>query len=126
MQNQHNRNKRRKSSRTSRPVVNYCESEREDDELMYNDCKPAAMPMKPRKVSFSPSEDDLYTPYYGTASAMMDEDEQPSTNKRRVTLSPGSEGDDEVRTVLVSFSFLQNYSKILSVLSDYVFFSFVL
>jgi hypothetical protein len=110
MQNQHNRNKRRKSSRTSRPVVNYCESESEDDELMYNDRKPTAMPTKPRKA------DDLYTPHYGAASAMVDEDEQPSTNKRRVTLSPGNEGDDEVRTVLVSSSFFQNYSKILSFL----------
>ena len=97
MQNQHNRNKRRKSSRTSRPVVNYCESESEDDELMYNDRKPTAMPTKPRKA------DNLYAPQYGTALAMMDKDEQPSTNKRRVTLSPGKEGDDEVRTVLVCF-----------------------
>jgi hypothetical protein len=47
--------RRQKSSRTSRHVVNYYESEDDDRE-------PAAMPTpppkKPRKVSFSPLEDD--------------------------------------------------------------------
>jgi hypothetical protein len=74
--------------------------ESEDDELMYNDRKPSAMSTPPPK------------------------------KPRRVTLSPGNEGDDEVRTVLYWFaffcssSFLQNYSKILSFLP--IMFSFVL
>ena len=105
-------------------VSDIAEANNENHVSKGTDRKPSAMstppPKKPRKVSFSPSEDDQRQ---GSACDV-------ALPVAIAVAKAKNEGDDEVRTVLYWFaffcssSFLQNYSKILSFLP--IMFSFVL